>query len=224
MGRPLEQTTYDHREIRNRALERRRSWRVKLAIERITAGCALVILSPVFVLVALLTLFDSGLPVLYRQVRIGQGQHPFVMYKFRTMVRNAETMELGLDLSVDDDRITRVGRWLRTTSLDELPQLINVLKGEMSIIGPRPGLADQVERYTLRQRRRLEVRPGLTGWAQTHGRNNLSWEERIERDIWYIDHWTPLLDVRILAQTPFVVLSGEGLYGIDGRNPDIGDQ
>jgi lipopolysaccharide/colanic/teichoic acid biosynthesis glycosyltransferase len=207
----------------NPPLQSRSSWRAKLALERFVAVCALVVLSPVFAAIAILIMSDTDLPVFYRQVRVGRGRRPFVMYKFRTMVRDAERMEGGLDLSVDDDRITRVGRWLRTTSLDELPQLINVAKGEMSLIGPRPGLLDQVARYTPRQLRRLEVRPGLTGWAQVRGRNALSWDERIEHDIWYIDHWSPLLDLRIAARTPFVVFSRDGLYGVDGRNPDIGE-
>lgn len=207
----------------NPVLKSRSSWRAKLVSERFIAACALVVLSPIFITIALLITIDTGLPVFYRQVRIGWRGRPFMIYKFRSMVRDAERMEGGLDLSVGDNRITRVGRWLRTMSLDELPQLINVAQGEMSIIGPRPGLLDQVERYTRHQLRRLEVRPGLTGWAQTHGRNKLSWDERIEHDIWYIDHWSPWLDLCIIARTPLIVLTGDGLYGVDGRNPDVGE-
>lgn len=213
----------DESQIRNADLEGRTAWKLKLVLERLAALVILLLLSPVFLAIATLIVLDTGLPVFYSRERIGQGGRPFMMHKFRTMIRDAETMEGGLSLSAQDERITRVGHRLRAFSLDELPQLMNMVKGEMSLVGPRPMLPDQFERCDARQRRRLEVRPGLTGWSQTHGRNLLSWEARIQQDIWYIDHWTPLLDARILARTPIVVLTGEGLYGADGHNPDMGD-
>lgn len=196
---------------------------LKRLLDRAAAFMLIVLLSPLALLIAMLIIADTGLPVFYRQVRVGHRGRPFLMYKFRTMVQNAETMEGGLDLSSDDSRITRVGRYLRALSIDEWPQLLNMVLGNMSFVGPRPGLPDQVERYTTRQLRRLEVRPGLTGWAQIHGRNALSWNERIEYDIWYIDHWSLWLDLRIVARTPRAVFSGQGVYGVDGRNPDVGE-
>jgi lipopolysaccharide/colanic/teichoic acid biosynthesis glycosyltransferase len=146
------------------------------------------------------------------------------VFKFRTMCEGAEHKGLGLAVAVNDDRITRVGHILRNTSLDELPQLINVLGGEMSLVGPRPTLPSQVERYTEFQRRRLLVRPGLTGWAQINGRNNLSWEARIKLDVWYVEHRSMWLDMWIALRTFRVVLLREGLYGEDGVTKDLGER
>ena len=150
---------------------------------------------------------DRG-PVLYRQTRVGQDGRDFELLKLRTMVVGAETQGAGYAVNVGDSRITRVGAFLRRTSIDELPQLLNVVRGDMSLIGPRPTLRYQVERYDERQRRRLEVKPGITGWAQIHGRAELSWPERIELDVWYVEHRSPLVDLKILLRTPLALLGG----------------
>ena len=172
------------------------------------AGTALLVASPVLGLAALaVKLRDRG-PALYRQTRVGKDGADFELLKLRTMVVGAETQGAGLAVNRGDPRITEVGRVLRRLSLDELPQLWNVVRGDMSVIGPRPTLRYQVERYTPRQRRRLDVRPGITGWAQVHGRAALPWEERIELDVWYVEHRTPWLDLKILAKTPFALFGG----------------
>jgi lipopolysaccharide/colanic/teichoic acid biosynthesis glycosyltransferase len=195
---------------------------VKQAADRLIAAAALVVLSPVLGAIGLLIRREDGGPVLYHQSRAGLDGVPFDLLKFRTMVVDAERIGLGLNVAVGDSRITRIGRRLRDWSLDELPQLVNVARGEMSLVGPRPGLVEQASRYTPHQRRRLAVRPGLTGWAQVNGRNALSWEERIELDVWYVEHWSLLLDLEILARTPGVVLRQEGLFGAGGANADLG--
>ena len=172
------------------------------------AGTALLVASPVLGLAALaVKLRDRG-PALYRQTRVGKDGADFELLKLRTMVVGAETQGAGLAVNRGDPRITEVGRVLRRLSLDELPQLWNVVRGDMSVIGPRPTLRYQVERYTPHQRRRLDVRPGITGWAQVHGRAALPWEERIELDVWYVEHRTPWLDLKILAKTPFALFGG----------------
>ena len=172
------------------------------------AGTALLVTSPVLGLAALaVKLRDRG-PALYRQTRVGKDGADFELLKLRTMVVGAETQGAGLAVNRGDPRITGVGRVLRRLSLDELPQLWNVVRGDMSVIGPRPTLRYQVERYTPHQRRRLDVRPGITGWAQVHGRAALPWEERIELDVWYVEHRTPWLDLKILAKTPFALFGG----------------
>jgi lipopolysaccharide/colanic/teichoic acid biosynthesis glycosyltransferase len=174
----------------------------------------LVLLSPLFAAVAAWILLDGGRPVVLAQERVGKGGRRFRMLKFRTMVPNA--LELAGDLTddpygvvPDDPRITRPGRLLRRSSLDELPQLANVLKGEMSLVGPRPDLVEQVANYTDRDRGRLAVEPGITGWSQVNGREEISWPERIEQDLWYIEHWSLSLDLRILVRT-FVQLRRPG--------------
>jgi lipopolysaccharide/colanic/teichoic acid biosynthesis glycosyltransferase len=172
------------------------------------AGTALVVASPVLGLAAAVVKLGDGGPVLYRQTRVGRDGADFELLKLRTMVVGAEHQGAGLAVNKDDARITRAGRVLRRLSLDELPQLWNVLRGEMSVIGPRPTLRYQVERYTPRQRRRLEVRPGITGWAQVHGRASLPWEERIELDVHYVEHRSVWLDLKILAKTPLALFSG----------------
>jgi lipopolysaccharide/colanic/teichoic acid biosynthesis glycosyltransferase len=174
----------------------------------IAAAALLVVASPLLALAALaIKLSDRG-PVLYRQRRVGKHGREFELLKLRTMVVGAERMGAGYALDKGDPRITRIGRLIRRLSLDELPQLWNVLRGEMSIIGPRPTLAYQVEQYTPHQRRRLEVKPGLTGWAQVKGRARLPWHERIELDVWYVDHRSPWLDLVILARTPIALFRG----------------
>jgi lipopolysaccharide/colanic/teichoic acid biosynthesis glycosyltransferase len=146
--------------------------------------------------------------VLYRQQRVGKDGREFELVKLRTMVVGAERQGAGWAVDHGDPRITRVGSVLRRISLDEVPQLWNVVRGQMSLVGPRPTLAYQVEQYTPRQRRRLDVRPGITGWAQVQGRASLPWEERIELDVWYVDHRSAWLDLKILARTPLVLFSG----------------
>jgi lipopolysaccharide/colanic/teichoic acid biosynthesis glycosyltransferase len=146
--------------------------------------------------------------VLYRQTRVGKDGRDFEVLKLRSMVVGAERRGLGYAVDRGDARITRVGRILRRTSIDELPQLWNVVRGDMSVIGPRPTLRYQVDRYDERQRKRLDVRPGLTGWAQIHGRASLAWAERIELDVWYVEHHSPLLDLKILLRTPLALLGG----------------
>ena len=175
------------------------------------ALAALVILSPLLVLISLAVVLDSGFPVFFCQWRTGREGRQFLIFKFRTMVPDQNGAGIACPLPGNDEaRITRVGRVLRSFSLDELPQLFNVLKGDMSLVGPRPTLHYQVQRYDSRQRRRLLMKPGLTGWAQVNGRNLLSWRERIELDLWYIDHCSFLLDLKILLKTLGVVLKRQG--------------
>jgi lipopolysaccharide/colanic/teichoic acid biosynthesis glycosyltransferase len=176
------------------------------------ASLVLAAASPLLALAALLIKLESRGPVFYRQRRVGRNGEAFQLWKLRTMVPGAETMGAGIYVVEGDPRITRVGRFLRRFSLDELPNLVNVLRGEMAIVGPRPTVQEQVDRYTERQRRRLEVRPGITGWAQINGRTSLPWPERIELDVWYVEHRSLWLDVRILARTARMLASGRGLY------------
>ena len=178
------------------------------AADVVLAGAGLVVASPLLAASALAIVLEDGTPVLYRQERVGRDGRPFELLKLRTMVVGAERQGAGYAVNEGDSRITRAGRILRKLSLDELPQLWNVLRGDMSLIGPRPTLAYQVERYTPRQRRRLDVKPGLTGWAQIHGRAALPWDERIELDVWYVEHRSPLVDLRILLRTPLALFSG----------------
>ncbi len=178
---------------------------IKRSLDLAVAAAGLIVAAPLFLGAAIAIRVTSAGPVFYASERIGQAGRPFRLYKFRTMVVGAESRGLGLRVAAHDDRITRAGHFLRRSSLDELPQLWNILRGEMSLVGPRPTVRSQVERYTDYQRRRLEVRPGLTGWAQINGRNSLPWEQRIELDIWYIDHWSLWLDLTILARTPGII-------------------
>lgn len=178
---------------------------------------ALMLISPFFLVVAVAIKLDSSGPVFFRQERAGKDGRVFKIFKFRTMVVDAETMGAGVFVEKEDSRITKVGKWLRDTSLDELPQLINVLLGEMSLVGPRPTLPYQVERYDERQRQRLLLRPGITGWAQVSGRNSLTWPEKIELDIWYVENRSLRLDIRILWQTIYVIFDKQDLYsGLKG--------
>ena len=172
------------------------------------AGTALLVSSPLLALAALAARLDDRGPVLYRQIRVGKDGADFELLKLRTMVVGAETMGSGHAVNEGDSRITRVGRILRKLSLDELPQLWNVIRGEMSVIGPRPTLRYQVERYDAQQARRLEVKPGITGWAQVHGRATLPWDERIALDVWYVEHRSAWLDLKILAKTPLALFGG----------------
>jgi lipopolysaccharide/colanic/teichoic acid biosynthesis glycosyltransferase len=178
------------------------------AADMAIAGTALVLTSPVLAVAAFAVKLTSRGPVLYRQMRVGKDGVDFELLKLRTMVVGAETQGAGLAIDRGDPRVTSAGRLLRRLSLDELPQLWNVVRGDMSLIGPRPTLRYQVEQYTPRQRRRLEVKPGITGWAQVHGRATLPWEERIELDVWYLEHRSPSVDLRILAKTPLALFGG----------------
>jgi lipopolysaccharide/colanic/teichoic acid biosynthesis glycosyltransferase len=197
----------------------------KRALDVAVAGTLLVVTTPVLGVAALLIRLESHGHPIYRQRRVGRDGEPFDIYKLRTMVAGAERIGPGLALAEGDARITRLGRLLRRLSIDELPNLVNVLRGEMSVVGPRPTVQVQVDRYTERQRGRLSVKPGLTGWAQVQGRASLPWSERIELDLWYVEHESLRLDLWILWRTVRIVLGGDGLYkGESGgwREPPAG--
>jgi lipopolysaccharide/colanic/teichoic acid biosynthesis glycosyltransferase len=182
------------------------------AFDVVVAGSALIALAPFLAVAVIAIRLESKGSAIYRQRRIGMNGRAFDVLKLRTMVTGAEHMGAGLAISEGDTRITRVGRLLRRTSLDEIPNLVNVLKGDMAIVGPRPTVPVQVDRYTDRQRGRLAVKPGITGWAQVNGRTELPWDERIELDLWYIEHRSWRLDIEILKRTIRMVLGGHGLY------------
>jgi lipopolysaccharide/colanic/teichoic acid biosynthesis glycosyltransferase len=185
---------------------------VKRAMDIAVAAIGLVLGGPVLVAaMATIRIESPGHPI-YRQRRVGRDGRPFDLYKLRTMVHGAEHMGAGMAVNEGDSRITRTGAFLRRTSLDELPNLVNVLRGDMSIVGPRPTIPVQVEQYTERQRGRLAVKPGITGWAQVNGRASLPWADRIELDLWYVEHRSLRLDLRILARTVAILVRGQGLY------------
>jgi len=195
---------------------------IRRAVDSLVSGGLLVLASPVLLAATLAIRIESPGPVLYRQRRSGLHGHAFDVLKLRTMVEGAEHKGAGLAINEDDARITRVGKLLRRTSLDELPNLVNVLRGEMTLIGPRPTLPVQVEQYDERQRGRLAVKPGITGWAQVNGRAALPWSERIEFDLYYIEHRSLALDIKILWRSLTMVLTGSGIYkgetgGWEGR-------
>ncbi len=196
---------------------------IRRAVDIAVASLGLLLSAPVLALAALAVKLDSRGPAFYRQRRSGLHGQPFDVLKLRTMVDGAEHVGAGLAIDAGDARITRVGAFLRRTSLDELPNLVNVLRGEMSLIGPRPTLPAQVAQYTERQRGRLSVKPGITGWAQVNGRASLPWSQRIELDLYYVEHRSLLLDLRILARTPLLVLGGGGLYkgGVGGWEGEL---
>jgi lipopolysaccharide/colanic/teichoic acid biosynthesis glycosyltransferase len=181
---------------------------VRRALDVVLGVLLLLLTSPLVALGAAAIKLDDGGPVIYRQKRVGLGGRDFEIRKLRTMVVGAEQQGAGLAVNRGDARITRAGAVLRRLSFDELPQLWNVLRGEMSIVGPRPTVREQVDRYTARQRRRLDVKPGITGWAQVNGRAALPWSERIELDVWYVEHRSLWLDLRILARTPLALFGG----------------
>jgi lipopolysaccharide/colanic/teichoic acid biosynthesis glycosyltransferase len=185
---------------------------LRRAIDIVVSATALAFASPILVVAAVAIRVESRGPIIYRQRRSGLDGHEFDVLKLRTMVDGAEHKGAGLAINENDSRITRVGAFLRRTSLDELPNLLNVLRGEMSLIGPRPTLPVQVAQYTERQRGRLAIKPGITGWAQVNGRATLPWPERIELDLYYIEHRSPALDVEILRRTVSMVLGGSDLY------------
>jgi undecaprenyl phosphate N,N'-diacetylbacillosamine 1-phosphate transferase len=189
-----------------------------------TASLAgLICLLPLFILVVVAIKLDDRGPVFFRQERVGLEGRPFLIFKFRTMIVNAEKVGAGVFVEKNDARITRVGKFLRHTSLDELPQLINIFRGDMSLVGPRPTLSYQVDKYDDRQRRRLEAKPGVTGWAQVNGRSALPWPERIELDLWYIDNWSLYLDLKILVKTFRVVAERGNLYKTAIYDPISGE-
>ena len=185
---------------------------IRRAIDIVVGGVMLVLAAPFIALAMLAIRIESRGRAIYRQRRVGRDGRPFDLLKLRTMVDGAEGIGAGLAVNENDPRITRVGALLRRTSLDELPNLLNVVRGEMSLIGPRPTIPVQVAQYTERQRGRLAVKPGITGWAQVNGRSALPWSERIELDLHYIEHRTLMLDLRILWRTIAIVLGGSGLY------------
>ncbi|HEY6775846.1 MAG TPA: sugar transferase [Thermoleophilaceae bacterium] len=187
------------------------------ALDVVLSAVLLVVTAPFLALAALAIRLESRGPVFYRQRRVGLNGRPFQLWKLRTMVPGAESMGAGIYVLEGDPRITRVGRMLRRFSFDELPNLVNVLQGDMAMVGPRPTVQEQVDRYTERQRRRLDVKPGITGWAQINGRASLPWPERIELDVWYVEHRSLRLDLRILARTARMLASGQGLYSEDLR-------
>ena len=179
----------------------------------------LIILSPLFLVVAILVKADSRGRIFFMQERIGKDGKSFYPFKFRTMIEGAASQGMGNTVSKDDERITSLGKFLRKWGIDELPQLLNVLKGEMSLVGPRPTLRYQIEKYNDFQRKRLLAKPGLAGWALVHGRNSLSWEERIRYDVWYVEHWSLWLDMTIIFKTFYLIfVKQEGVYGKNGIN------
>jgi len=185
---------------------------IRRAVDVVVSAVALGLSSPLLLAAMLAIRLESPGPVIYRQRRAGRGGRPFDVLKLRTMVDGAEHIGAGMAVNANDSRITRVGAFLRRSSLDELPNLLNVLRGEMTLVGPRPTLPAQVDRYTERQRGRLAVKPGITGWAQVNGRASLPWPERIELDLYYVENRSLSLDLRILLRTPAMVLGGSGLY------------
>ena len=194
---------------------------LKRALDIVVSATGLIALSPLLATVIIMIRVGSPGESFFRLDRVGKNGRHFTPLKYRTMVDNAVSKGTGYQISRHDDRITFVGNLLRTLSLDEVPQLINVLKGEMSLVGPRPSWPYQIARYSPEQLGRLRVRPGITGYAAIHGRNSIPWSKRIELDNWYIEHWSFWLDVKILLITPWKILTREGIYGQDGINEDV---
>jgi lipopolysaccharide/colanic/teichoic acid biosynthesis glycosyltransferase len=186
--------------------------RRKRALDLLATAALGLVSAPVVALAILAVRLESPGHPIYRQRRVGRDGEPFELYKLRTMVAGAEQIGLGMAVDAGDDRITRVGALLRRFSIDELPNLLNIARGEMSLVGPRPTLQAQVDRYSERQRRRLDTRPGLTGWAQVNGRASLPWAERIELDLWYLEHASLRLDLWIIAASARMAITGHGLY------------
>lgn len=185
---------------------------IKRIMDLLISTVGLMIFSPLLIIVALLIKIDSKGPVFFRQTRVGLDEKYFDVIKFRTMIDNAENIGSGIMTDREDPRITKVGKILRKTSIDELPQLINILRGDMSLIGPRPVPVGHYKKYTNYEKKRFIVKPGITGWAQVNGRNNLTWNERIKKDIWYVENMSFFLDLKILIKTVKVVLLSEGVY------------
>ncbi|MDD5606521.1 MAG: sugar transferase [Candidatus Pacebacteria bacterium] len=191
---------------------------IKRIIDFLGALVGLIILSPLFLIVTILIKLDSKGSVFFKYERISKDSKAFYPFKFRTMKEGAIKEGLGYNVAENDERITKIGNFLRKWGIDELPQLINVLRGEMSLVGPRPTFKYQVEKYSDFQRKRLLVKPGITGWALIQGRNLLSWEERIKYDVWYIENWSLWLDFKILFKTISLIIFKRGVYGRGGIN------
>ncbi len=185
------------------------------AADVVIAAVGLTLASPLMLIAAVAIKLGSRGPVIYRQLRTGRDGEPFELWKLRTMKEGSDPLGVGTAVVAADPRVTAAGRVLRRFALDEVPNLVNVLRGEMAIVGPRATLPAQAELYTERQRRRLELKPGITGWSQTHGRAGIPWEERIEQDVWYVEHRSLGLDLKILALTPLVLLRGTGFDAPD---------
>ncbi|MFL7894256.1 MAG: sugar transferase [Anaerolineales bacterium] len=180
----------------------------KRGFDLLISTCGLIILSPLLLFISILLVIFQGLPILFRQQRPGYRGKPFTIFKFRTMSENFNLKDEPLP---EDQRITKLGKFLRTISLDELPELFNIFKGEMSFVGPRPLLIQYLDRYSSEQAKRHDVLPGLTGWAQINGRNAITWEEKFDLDLWYVDHWSFLLDMKIILLTIWKVIIREGI-------------
>ena len=193
----------------------------KRVFDFLIALLGLILLSPLLLIMAVLIKLDSPGPVFFKHERIGQNGKPFYPFKFRTMGKGAIEKGLGYNITENDERITKMGRFLRNWGVDEFPQLINILRGEMSLVGPRPTFRYQVEKYNDFEKKRLLVKPGLTGWAIIHGRNSLTWEERIKYDVWYVENWSFWLDIKIIFKTFYLIfIRQEGVYGRGGINDD----
>jgi len=194
---------------------------VKVILDKVFSIIILIILFPLFLIIGILIKLDSKGPVFFIQERAGKDGKIFRAYKLRTMVQGADKITKGVIFGEDNPYITKVGKIIRRTGFDELAQLINVLRGDMSLVGPRPTLPYQIKKYNNIQKKRLSVKPGITGWALINGRNSLTWDKRIELDLWYIKHWSIWLDIKILIFTVYVVIKGEGLYPEKGRKDKI---
>ena len=190
----------------------------KYLFDKVVSLIALVILLPLFLVMAVLIKIDSKGPVFFMQERVGKNGKIFKTFKFRTMIAGADEKTKGVYIDKENPYVTRMGKFLRRSGIDELPQVINVLKGDMSFVGPRPTLEYQIKKYNDFQKKRLLMKPGITGWALVNGRNMLTWPERIKLDVWYVEHWSFWLDMKILFKTVWVVARGEGLYA--GRETD----
>lgn len=197
------------------------SRKIALATKRVfdivIALSALLVLAPLVVLIALAIKWDSQGPVFFIQERVGKGLRKFRCYKFRTMIDGAESLGNKFIVTENDDRVTRVGNRLRSWTLDEIPQLVNVLRGDMSIVGPRPWVEEQARHCAPENHRRFDFRPGMAGWAWIHGRNKLAWNERVRLDLWYVDHWTFGLDMRILARAVVQLLRRDGVHFVEAE-------
>lgn len=191
----------------------------KRIMDVIISFVGLLLLFPFFLIICILIKIDSNGSIFFKQERIGKDGKPFYPFKFRTMIEGAVNKGLGITVSENDERITKIGNFLRKYGIDEFPQLINVLNGEMSLVGPRPTLRYQVEKYNNFEKKRLLMKPGLAGWALVHGRNSLKWEERLKYDVWYVENWSLLLDIKIIFKTIYLIfIKQEGVYGKDGVN------
>lgn len=212
----------DTREV-GKLANRRLHPAIERAIDILLSSLALLVMAIPLALVGLAIKLESRGPVFYNQTRAGKGGKPFLMIKFRTMVDGAEHIGLGFEVAERDPRVTRVGGLLRALSIDELPQVLNILRGEMSVVGPRPARMDQIEMFTPEERKRMLVKPGLTGWAQINGRNLLTWKERIQLDLWYVAHESCWLNLKIVLKTVWVAfISRTGQHGAEGVTRDYG--